>query len=304
MSTFTFSSASISSLSASKIYYAQMVTSAPLISANTVSDLSSILISTPQVLTGVSYTSQIFTFIDQIFNTRTYTSAHVGFVLVERVGASFSNSDPLIAFVPHTNTLGQEIPKPVGTYAINFDFAATGLFSVINAWQYDSGAYVNSEPIPKGLIYLIGSANNTTSFSNPAISPSNKILFTSGAGSFDRNTNIDNAAIVGTYGIDFINKRLRVGDMGILTNNPCSSIVTISGSNQNISIPLLSALSYDNYWTEIGSVSSLPSNVWSFISSSSNVFWRYLRVKSNGNLNPFEIEFYNSSVISPTQNIT
>jgi hypothetical protein len=62
---------------------------------------SFLLLEKQKVLVVASYINKLFTFPNQVFNTRTYVSSHVGFILAERIGTTFSSSDPLIAFISH-----------------------------------------------------------------------------------------------------------------------------------------------------------------------------------------------------------
>lgn len=170
MPTFAFDSAPLSTLAANKTYYAQMVSSVPSQTNSVMGDLNSTVLSTPQVLTGVTYSNQLLNFADQTFNTRTYLNTHTGYVLAERVGTSFSSTDPLIVYVPHANGFGQEITLPIGTYGIPIDFPSGGLFGTVNGWQYQIGSYTDNgaSQYNNGMIQLIGTKNNTTAYANPA----------------------------------------------------------------------------------------------------------------------------------------
>jgi hypothetical protein len=167
--TFLFDSLAISTVTASSDYYIRMVSAVPPNSAVTIGDITGLLESTGQLLTGCTFVSKTLSFTNQIFASRTYTVPTVGYVLALRSGGSFSNSDLLICYSPHTNAFGQEIIFGVGTYAIGLRFSAGGLFSVADAWQYSIGAFIpnGGQVWSNGLLQLMGTRNNTVAFSNP-----------------------------------------------------------------------------------------------------------------------------------------
>jgi hypothetical protein len=167
--TFTFNSAPLSTLNSTNTFYAQMVASTPSISLTTAADISASSVSTIYVLTGVTYTNGILVFPNQTIPTKTYNSNHDGYVLLRRDGASPASTDPLICYVPHTNSFGSVITLPAETYAIPITFQVGGLLSIIDAYQYSAGNYVNNGAanFNNGIIQLIGTENNTVPFTNP-----------------------------------------------------------------------------------------------------------------------------------------
>jgi hypothetical protein len=320
--TFVFDSVSLSTLNATKTYYVQMVSIAPSPSLVTTADLGATLISTPQVLTGTSYAGGIFNFPDQIFNTRTYTNTHVGLIIAERVGASISSTDPLIAFTPHTNSFGQEITKPVGTYAISLDFLASGLFAVVNAWQYAVGAYINNGAtlFNNGIIQLIGTKNNTVPYVNPATgaNPQIEVLVQSGnAGGANLFQRDFTSAVTSAGNTNQVAFRFRnngdikfdsgglIGWYGINPSNTAS--IRVWGSNNLSEGWAEAALTNGSNWTELVDLGFAPS----YLSRLSTVFstagyYKFIKigwsdtVGISGNLG--NIDFYNCTVRTPNEN--
>jgi hypothetical protein len=317
MPTFIFSSVSLSSLSPTKTYYLQVVSSTPLVSDSTIASLTTLL-STPQVLTGATYVSQTLNFTDQVFNTRTYVSTHVGFILAERIGANFSSTDPLIAFIPHTNAFGQEVIEPVGTYAINLDFPSTGVFSTVNAYLYQVGNYVNNGAVApnNGIINLIGTKNGTVgTYLDPTTSSPRQIetLRTDGTANLSifkttgTTTELNHFTSYNAYAMMF---RFR-NSMDICFNT--GSVIKwqgndprmkLWGSNLLTNSWTVASLTNSSNWTELVDLGTTGLTV---PFSSSGTFYKYLKIGAlapQGNIGYqiISLDLYNCSVRTPNQN--
>lgn len=323
MPTFLFNSVSLASIDAAKNYYIQMVSAAPAPTLTTFADLISTSVNAPMLLPNITYTNGLFAPADRLLPSQTYPSPHVGFVLVERLGAEFSPSDLLVAYSPHTNSLAQEITLAAGTYALEMDFATTGLFSVVPAWQYTIGAYIDNGSVvcDNGAIQTIGTNNNTLAYTNPATSTPVEIEIIGGPSYpnlFARQAN--NVALGdnnGAYeamlhfrgdGDICFNPDGRLGWNGYSTNS--GSILRLWGSNflpQGWTEPALNAA---ENWTELVAhsvpASGSPAKRLSPAFSSSGVFYRYLKIgwqRGPGALIMLSnIDFYNCTLRTRYQN--
>lgn len=325
MPTFAFNLAPLSTLSASKTYYAQIVSAVPANTAITMADISSLLLSTAQVLTGTTYSSQTLNFADQTFNTRTYVSTHTGYVIAERIGASFSSTDPLIVYVPHANGLSQEITLPIGTYAIPIDFPSGGLFATVNAWRYQAGAYVNNAATyyNNGIIELIGTKNNTVAYANPTSGATPNIEYLVSGGTATRAANL----FARTNGIAMDNTqphaimlRFRGGsDIMFGTGaqigwNGSAATATRSfrlwGSNLLSQGWVSTAIDDSANWTQLVDLGITTPTIVSRLSptfNSNSVFYKYLKIgipaySGSGDYFLGSIDFYNCTVRTPNQN--
>jgi hypothetical protein len=292
-------------------YYAHLVTAAPALTDSTVANL---VLSTasgyaPTALTGLSDNSQRWTFDSFTFPRYIFAvTPPVGVVICKRAGASPVSSDQIICYSDFLNSIGQVIATPVGAYAMVLTFGTSGAINKLYRYQYNSGAYVAGANggIPFGLIYLLGTANNTTTFTNPSPLklPSLGIGGTAQALITDRNSG--GTANSTDTAWDFGNKAVRVGDFGYLHQSAVSTPVTIYGSN-NLPGGLTAAdITNNANWTQIATVSAVVNTTagWHLATSSSSTYWRYLRFSSGSStIGLNEIELYNSSIISPTQNL-
>lgn len=285
-----------------------LVTAVPVISSTIVSDLTLVALSTPVLLTNNS-TSTKWNFNDITLPNFNYSVSPIGFVISKRLGANSSNTDPVIYYSELTNSLGQLVTYNTGVYRVNINFVSTGLISFDSVFEYFSGAYVNNEPVPKGLIYLLGTNNNTTSFVNPVPSKIDIYYRTSDENYSGYNSSGQtNRSIAGDVTCRYImmnfSKLIRVGTVGVFVGSSSGSILSLYGSNT------LSTFDFSNFvneqlWTLLGSLNSPTSNTCNFITSTNPVYWKYLKFEINSatDLQFNEIEFYNSSILSTTLNM-
>ena len=280
-----------------------LVTTVPTISSTKVSDLSLIASSIP-ILLDNNFTYTIWNFNDTTLPNFTYSVSPIGFVISKRFGINSSNTDLIIYYSELTNSLGQIITYNTGSYRVNINFVTAGLISFDSIYEYFSGAYINSEQVPKGLIYLLGTNNNNTAFSNP--NPSKFISTASISGTTanltDRNLGSDNGTYDYHIAFNFLDKKIRVGVAGISINNVRDSIELWGSNSINLDFTP-SGISNNSNWTQIGSIPNMNGG-WNFIQSNSSVYWKYIKFFGNSQLNPFEIEFYSSSILSKTLNFT
>jgi hypothetical protein len=296
------------------VFYAHAVESAPALSAQTVADLaiSSAGGYAPVLLTGVVNDSASWRCNDIQFPLLSWATAPVGTVICKQAGASPASTDRAILYWSWQNSGGQDIPPQIGSYAPTFDQPGTGivLIQYDSRYQYASGSYVANADggFPKGLIWLIGSENNTAAggYTNP---DGVKITSYSGANLFDRSTALVTSAIA--HVVDFSplssNKTeiIKIGKVGMLGGTVTLNDIQISVAQ---SLPSISvgAFQDDNNWTTIGSGTSAGA-VWSLIDCSANgQRWRFLRIKraSNGSFQFRELELYESTIYWPNVNIT
>ena len=279
-----------------------IVTAAPSLNNTTVSNLT--LSNSNVVLLTNAFTSTIWSFSDIVLPLITYSVAPVGFVISKRSTSTSQTTDRVVYYSEFINSLGQIITYTTGLFRINITFKLTGLIAFNATNEYFSGPYINNETIPKGLIYLLGSDNNTVTFTNP--SPSKVSIIGNATGSngglsiTDRIIATDNTAYDGTIAFDFGTRLIRVGVLGIRYNNYVTQGTLWATNSDNISFTQ-AGISNNIDWTQIGTTPGAASNVWEFTTSNNSNYWRY--VKINGNLNIMDIEFYNSSILSSTVNL-
>jgi hypothetical protein len=276
-------------------YYAHLVTSIPAISSTVVSSLtiptSSGYTSTP--LTGLSYNSTRWTFNTFSFPKYSFASIPTGVVICKRLSAVPSINDQVICYSDFNNSIGQAINLQVGGYVVNLQFGSNGAINFSYRYQYSSGAYINTETIPKGLIYLIGSKNNTVTFADPT--PSKMVATGNSISITNRSTAGGTSGTSRTILMDFGSLVIKPTTIGIFSSGAATWTVATSVSSDNIS------------YTPIGSESVVFNFNFKLVTVSTSSYWKYLRITGNGtggSLCDFvEIEFYNSSILSPTLNI-
>lgn len=296
-------------------YYAHLVTTTPLPTDSTVANLVVPTVSgyAPSVLTGLSDNSQRWTFDSFAFPKYTFVATPpVGVVICKRAGASPAASDQVICYSDFLNSVGQVILTPVGAYLISLSFGANGAINKAYRYQYSSGAYVAGADggYPKGLIYLIGTKNNTTAFVNPSGTSSLKFIDSSSSivtAMSDRAANFQ-VGLTSYFGLSLQNNRIRFGQIGFLVaaGNTVASYNVFASNNLPGDLAGSEVASPSN-WTSLGSI-TLTANQWNlFTPSDTSTYWKYLRVATpvvGGNIGfCVEMEFYNSSILSPTQNI-
>lgn len=296
-------------------YYAHLVTTAPVLGNSTVANLelptASGYAATP--LTGLSYTSARWTFDSFNFPKYAFASVPVGVVICRRTGVVPASTDGVICYSDFNNSIGQVITLQVGTYILNLEFGISGAINFKNLYQYNSGAYNSAVAvIPPGLVGLIGTKNSTVAYANPfttLTSSQNLGLLGSatdiGTAAYTNKTIEAVATFVRRYSFDFGTLAVKPTTFGFVHRDALTKVVQLWGSNY---IPAFDRASIDNssFWTLLGSVGSPLSIGWNFISVSNPTFWRYFKLMSSDNtvtLSLQEIEFYNSSVLSPTLNM-
>jgi hypothetical protein len=302
-------------------YYAHLVTTTPQLTDSTVANLVLPTISgyVPTVLTGLNDNGQRWTFDNFTFPRYVFAATPpVGVVICKRSGASPAASDQVICYSDFLNSIGQVILSPVGAYLISLSFGASGAIDRTYRYQYSSGAYVAgaNAGFPPGLIYLLGTDNNTIGFSNPV--PAKIAAISSDGANYQdtrTNRNASSPSFCGYQAFDFGAKTVRVGELryllfddnggtaGSIANNP---IVTISGSNYLTNFDQANILNNSN-WTVLATVSAnintTGAGQWIPANSTNNTNWRYIKWQSSSPVVLMEIELYNSSILSPSQNL-
>jgi hypothetical protein len=284
-----------------------LLTTTPDINNTVVSDLSAVSGMSPIPLVN-NFTSTIWSFQTVTTPVYTYTTAPIGYVITKRTGATAANTDRVIYFSPLLNSLGQLIYYSTGNYRIVINFDVEGIINFTTTNEYFSGAYVNTETIPKGVSYLLGSNNNTTIFTNPSPSKiTGRYQNTSTTGTignefFDRiSTNATSSYKRVVF--SFPGRRIRLGTFAWLSNIASADMCYIYGNND------MGALTDPNIstanWTLLSSNSSITgSNTWNFLNTINNNYWTYLKWECiSDSFNAHEIEFYNSSIISSSLNL-
>lgn len=292
-------------------YYAHVVTTAPDATNTTVADLALPTVSgyAPANLTGLSLNLARWTFADFTFPKYVFVTAPIGVVFCKRSGASPAAADQIICYLDFANSIGQTIALIPGSYGINISLGANGAIKFENFYQYSSGVFVDSEPVPKGLIYLIGSNNNTVAFTNPVPSKITILHSVNGLTQpsiYDRtNRTIEAGAVESNVmlALDLGNLKIRVGKFRyrVIAATGSFGSERLYGSNVVPDFPTNGLNT--SFYTLLSDLDVLPSNGWMEITCSSQTPYRYLLFqKGNGFAIP-EIEFYESTVYSPTLNI-
>jgi hypothetical protein len=313
MTNFIFTAANTSAGNLSTgTFYAHCVTTLPVISNTTVANLviSNAVGYVPLVLIGLSYNSTRWTFADISFPSYNFTVAPIGIVICKQLGGSPATTDPVICYSDFTNALAQVITTGTGTYVVSLLFSNTlGAINFVDRYRYSSGAYVNTESVPPGSIYLLGSNNNTVGFTNPAGSKINvnrrnsSNIFEAISYPTDRDALTNQSAKI--IAIDFINYRLQIGVVGLRTANFASSSVSVYGSNSIAVLNDTTTLD-PSFWTLLGSFSSVLPNTINLVTVNNSTYWQHIKLEqtTNGTFASTEIEFYSSSMSSLNINLT
>jgi hypothetical protein len=281
------------------------VTVPPIPSNIVISNLTlSSLPSTPLVNNS---TSNIWSYQNIILPLNSYSVAPIGFVISKRSSANFDSNNRVIYYSEFTNSIGQPITYTPGLYRINVNFNSSGLINFNATNEYFSGAYAATEPVPKGLIYLLGTNNNTVAFVNPDPTKFvSRYLFgggtgQSGTGNTDRNAANFGGTPIRRLTFSFINRRVRLGQLGFILGSASSIPITLSATND------ITVFNETNIaaatWTTL---STLATRVvgWNFMNSTDLNYWQYFKIElGSDNFDPSEIEFYNSSILSSTLNL-
>jgi len=290
-------------------FYAHIVDTIPGDSTISVSqlDISDAIGYAPVVLTGMTYSNVKWDFDDITFPSFYFNTIPVGVCICKRVGLANSSSDPVITFLDFVNILKQPLILTVGRYSIVLGFPDTGVIRFNQYYQYNSGAYVNNEPIPKGLIYLLGTRNDTQSFTNLR---NNSVLMTSSGDPntlnypFDRVVNGDGTNGNIWFGMSFGSRRIRLGTIGIYSHANYTKGWRIFGSNTALDITTTS-INNASLWTLLATTANLTVGMNLATSSDTNTYWKYLKFQSTYDTGFYlqEIEFYNSSMYSTDPNL-
>jgi hypothetical protein len=291
-------------------YYAHLVTTQPSPTSTTVANL---VLPTSAGYAGYQLTNMVYTTQKWSFDNFSFpryifaTLPPIGMVICKRVGASFASTDPVICYSDFVNSIGQVISGQVGVYVVAEQFMISGAISFAYRYQYSSGSYINgaNAGVPFGLLYLLGTANNTTTFTNPG--SSKMVVLTSGGGQEPLLFNRDISYSTGStkVALDFGSRSIKVGGFGYLVSTPSLEPVTIYGSNSLPNWSVAEVIS-DTNWTPIATTTSATNNSsgWKLAISNSTTFWRYLKWgQPANNMTIAEMELYNSVILSPDQNL-
>jgi hypothetical protein len=297
-------------LNLSSNYYAHLVTTVPAFGHSTVADLVLPAVSgyASTALTGLSHNATRWTFNSFDFPKYAFVSAPTGVVICKRNGASPANTDGIICYSDFNNSLEQAIQLSIGTYVVNLQFTSNGAINFSYRNQYLSGAYANTESVPKGIIHLIGSKNNTVAFTNPFNSSTATCIFSGILTGAEWLTNRSPTVFTNSMSrcaLDFGIYFVKVGTLGFFNNISMTGTIELWGANN---LPVFNSTYIDtsSNWSLLGSAIN-PTSGWNFISSANNNYWQYLKlITSDGSflLSSTEIELYSSSVLSPTVNFT
>jgi hypothetical protein len=290
-------------------YYAHLVTTVPLLTHSTAADL--VLPTTSgyasAALTGLSYNSTRWTFDSFSFPKYNFVTAPTGVAICKRAGTTPASTDRFICYSDFNNSIGQSINVQVGIYVVNLQFGTNGAINFSYKYQYASGIYANTETIPKGLIYLIGSRNNTITFADPE--PAKIAKLPTGTSVTNRNS-ADGPVNTGfTFALDLNTFVIRPGTIGIYNFYPTTGIININiWDSNNLSNNFPSNYANTSLYTQLGNFSITTG--WNYVMKTfdvnSTIFWRYFlfQITSlSSSLVINEVEFYNSSIIAPTLNM-
>jgi hypothetical protein len=288
------------------VYYSHLVTAIPPITATTVAQLTMISNApsyAPVILTGLSYTATKWTFSDFSFPKLVFATAPIGHVVCKRLGASPAMTDPVICYSDFVNSVDQIIIPGVGAYSQVVRFGVNGAISFTNRFEYSSGAYISgaNAGFPYGLIYLLGSNNNTQAFSNP--SPSKIKVYAGQSPSYslvtDKTDRTSISSFVDSIVLDFAPGVVKVADVGIIA----SASATIYGAK---TLPNTTATEFDNLglWTSLGQIPTTGVG-WRLIANTLNPteYYRFLMIRLGSIDSIEEIELYNSSILWPNINL-
>ena len=302
-STFTFPPFNTTNL-ATGVFYAHLITTTPNIANTLVSDLvlCSVPGYVPVLLTGVSLTPTRWSANNITFPIYNFTTPIVGVVICKQVGGTPANTDPILSYSDLANSLSQNVTSGTGNVNLFVDVATNGMVTYTDNYIYSSGANALDLAVPYGLIYMLGTNNNTGSYLNPLTST--KIISSTEAGSssvgFDRSL-VSTTNLRQNYGFDLTKFTIKVGDMAIYTMTTSTNVIlwgTNSPSAWN------TAYTSSTGWTALTTATPLIANQYTTITSTSTSYWKYLRLSSNNSdISLQEIEFYNSFILSPTANM-
>jgi hypothetical protein len=306
MSNFIFNWA-VAALSAATLdlstgnYYAHLVTTAPALGHATVADLVLPAVSgyTSTPLIGLNYNANRWTFDSFNFPKYAFASTPSGVVICKRTGVNPANTDGIICYSDFNNSIGQTINLQAGAYVINLQFGSNGAINFSYRYLYSSGSWDSLSVVPKGIVYLVMSNNNTV----PRVQSYTKIVPTF-ANCFDGNLSTSQN-YQSCLGMDFVANTIQVGEIGLWLNTPVANQVKVWGSNNPIIVIDTPTMFNNSNWTEMASFPSLVSGL-NLLAINNPNYWRFLKVQDTVlslSLSPQEIEFYNSKILSPTANL-
>lgn len=290
-------------------YYAHLVTTVPLLDNSTAADLvlptTSGYVST--TLTGLSYNSTRWTFDSFSFAKYNFVTAPKGVAICKRAGTTPASTDRFICYSDFNNSIGQNINLQVGIYVVNLQFGTNGAINFSYQYQYSSGAYVNTEAVPKGLIHTIGTKNNTVVFASP--SPTRISQLPAAANWVERNSSGGGVSGTGVNGaLDLGTLKIRPGTIGIYNFAATAANITVNIlASNNLNNDFSSNFNNTSLYTSLGSFNvsgGWSSSMRTFIVNNLT-YWRYFlfQISSTATVVITEVEFYDSAVISPTLNI-
>jgi hypothetical protein len=302
-STFTFPPFNTANLSTGT-FYAHLVTTIPNINNTLVSDLVLSVASgyTPVLLSGVALTATKWSANNITFPIYNFTTPVVGVVICKQVGTTPANTDPILAYSDLANSLSQNVTSGNGNVNLFVDVATNGMVTYTDNYIYSSGSNALDQSVPYGLIYMLGTTNNTGSYINPLTSA--KIIASTEAGSssagFDRSL-VSSTNLRQNYGFDFTKFTVRVGGFAVYVMTTSTNVI-LWGSNSPSAWN--TAYSSNTGWTALTTATPLIANQWTTLTSTNDSYWKYLRLSSNNSdISLQEIEMYNSFILSPTANM-
>lgn len=294
MTSFLFSSASTENLSTGT-FYLHLVNSVPSASYTTANQLniSDAINYTPVILTGLIYDTKRWTFSDCTFPAFTFNTVPVGVVICKRLSSNPSPSDSIFYYADIANVLNQNFILTTGKYSISIAFPKRGVLVFSNYYQYYAGNYSPKETIPKGLMYLLGTRNDTQSHTSPLNNAFIDNYYSSSCDLFNRN--MDNIVISqDKYSFNFGSRRIQVGTVAFWTRDTRDQYWSIYGSNTYV----FGSLDIASDWTLLASSNNTVAGI-NFMISTNTTYWKNVKLVSSDRFGVLqEIEFYNSSMYS------
>lgn len=304
---------------ASGTFYLHLVTAVPSISVTDVSQLSLATGPTyaPTILSGLSYASGVWNFSEALIPSYDNTGANiVGFVICKQAGGSPASTDVPIVFSLLQSDTGAYITLDPNNEQLKIKFNPAGILKAVNTYAYTCGAYATPFDT-NGIIYKLGTKNDTQSYTNPNCVYTLYPNSTSIAELYSDRSQDNYSPIGGTYGrmlgLDFgasggYNRQLRMGKLLIgIYESQGNPTFTIEGTN---SVPSINNMytSVGINWSPVGSFTVPSQNFgsigWYLFTINDNNYWRYFRIFSNsGFVHLSEIEFYESTISTATLNL-
>ena len=315
---------------ATSTHYLHLVLSLPNIAATTVSQLSLPTSSEyfPAPVSGTSFVNSVLNFNPVLFERYQGTEEVIGAVLVRQLGGSPAPTDRLLTYSRLRNAANAPLSFiPSSSERIRVEFP-NGAVQFQNVFAYASGSWTGVWPLNDGILFLLGTENNTLPYSGSrVITQSNtgtpKILGiadgivggSSGSISFN-NLDRGSPAHLGICGLtpanslvlDFRSRRIRIGRFRWAAHSLASpAMLRLDGTNE---LPIFNPANaeLDSNWTQLINVpsTSYAGNIWYEMIVNSTQYYRYIRLKmvSGSNITISEIDFFNSSILSSTANLT